>query len=52
MSISKNNCLYEHATLVGAVQDATLKKIITKLVLLMSQKVEKKIWGTISSHLT
>lgn len=25
MSISKNNCLYEHATLVGAVQDATLK---------------------------
>ena len=25
MSISQNNCLYEHATLVGAVQDATLK---------------------------
>ena len=25
MSISKNNCLYKHADLVGAVQDATLK---------------------------
>ena len=25
MSISKNNCLYEHASLVGSVQDATLK---------------------------